>query len=597
MRRPAQPSATSAIALGLGAAPSVPKQAGGAAGEAGSKDALARLTAAVLELKTLAIQPMLQSAINALNAGDHQAGGEWALKVLEKDERNGFAWYLLAMSRERAGDFGSSVTCYESALALLPNHAEVANDLGRLAYRMGMLEQAEKLFRHFLVAKPNHHEGANNLACAIRDLGRFEEAIDVLKPAVLAEPEIPMLWNTMGTIVTEQGDAATGQVFFEESLRLDPDFPKARYNLGNTRLVQGDPAGALIECERAIKGKVTEDERQMMRLSRSTILLGLGRIGEGWDEYEARLDANFADVTHFLSDRPQWGPGMDLAGKSILVFGEQGLGEEVLFANVLPDLISAIGPKGALTLAVERRLVPLFARSFPQASVGSHATYKAAGRTARVAPFVQDDSAIDLWTPLGCLLREFRRVVEAFPPRERFLTTDPDRVAHWRKVLEAAPAGRKVGLLWKSMIKDGARHRFFAGFEKWKTILDTPGISFVNLQYGDCSAEIEQARRDFGVEIWTPPGIDLKQDLDDVAALSCALDLVLGFSNANLNLAAACGAPTWLITNPGSWPRLGSDRYPWYPQARVFAPTGIGEWDPVMDDIARALRSLAQAEH
>jgi hypothetical protein len=81
-----------------------------------------------------------------------------------------------------------------------------------------------------------------------------------------------------------------------------------------------------------------------------------------------------------------------------------------------------------------------------------------------------------------------------------------------------------------------------------------------------------------------------------VTALSCALDLIVGFSNTNFNLAAACGARTWLITNPGSWPRLGSrDRYLWYPQARVFAPEVIGEWAPVMDQIAGALADFAKA--
>src|SRR5690606_3037462 len=115
-------------------------------------------------------------ALNAARAGDYATTGEWAIKVLERDERNGFGWYLLAMSRERAGDFGSSIKAYESALALLPDHGEVANDLGRLAYRMGMIPQAEKLFRHYLAAKPQHPEGINNLACALRDQARFDEA-------------------------------------------------------------------------------------------------------------------------------------------------------------------------------------------------------------------------------------------------------------------------------------------------------------------------------------------------------------------------------------------------------------------------------------
>jgi hypothetical protein len=200
---------------------------------------------------------------------------------------------------------------------------------------------------------------------------------------------------------------------------------------------------------------------------------------------------------------------------------------------------------------------------------------------------------IDLWAPLASPLREFRPTADTFPDRVGYMKADPDRVAHWREVLEQAPAGLKVGLLWKSAIINGGRHRFFSPFEQWAPVLKTPGVSLINLQYGDCSAEIEQARRDLGVEIWTPPGIDLKQDLDDVAALCCAMDLVIGFSNATLNIGAACGAPTWLISNPGAWPRLGTGRYPWYPQVRVFLPPGFNEWGATMDQVAGALANFA----
>ena len=136
---------------------------------------------------------------------------------------------------------------------------------------------------------------------------------------------------------------------------------------------------------------------------------------------------------------------------------------------------------------------------------------------------------------------------------------------------------------------DGARSRYFSPFAQWEAVLKTPGISFVNLQYGDCAEELARARDEFGVEIWNPPGIDLKDQLDEVAALSCALDLTLGFANATSNIAAACGAPTWIISVPGAWTRLGTDRMPWYPQARIFTPEGFGEWEIIMGEVAQAL--------
>ncbi|MFL5295379.1 MAG: tetratricopeptide repeat protein [Phenylobacterium sp.] len=592
MPQSARPSATSAQALQTAHEP--PKLSADAMGRAGSADTLARLNGAISELKAMAAAPMLQRAVDAIRAEDAKSACEWALKALGQDERNGFGWYLLGIALERAGDFATSIQAYETALKVLPDEAEIANDLGRLAFRMGMVPQAEQLFRAFLARHPDSPDGANNLACAIRDQGRHDEAVEALRPAIVKTPDMPMLWNTMGTIVSDQSDFESALLFFDEALRLDPAFPKARYNRGSARLLLGDTDGALEDCEAALKAVMPEEDRQMMRLSRSTILLCQGRLGEGWDEYEARLHPQFKDRTEFLIDRPRWEPGLNLAGKRLLVVGEQGLGDEVLFGNLIADVIERLGPEGQLYLAVERRLVPMFQRAFSTAKVGAHGTYDLGGRFGRTAEFLEDLSEIDLWTPIASLLREFRRAADTYPARDTYLAADPKRVAHWKKALKSAPAGRKVGLLWKSAVGKSARTRYFSPFEAWAPVLAQPGVTFVNLQYGDCAEELAAARRDFGVEIWDPPGIDLKQDLDEVAALACALDLVVGFSNATLNIAGACGVPSFLISTPGAWPRLGeTERYRWYPKARLFLPPGFGQWAAVMDKVAAAVGAFA----
>jgi len=592
MPRPAQPTATSLHAL-QAAAPAPQGLAPDIAGQAGSNAALAKLNVAMAELKAMAIAPMLQRAIDAIRAEDPKTAYEWAIKALEQDEHSGVGWYLLGIALERAGDFATSIRAYEAALSLLPDHGEVACDLGRLALRLGMKPQAEDLFRRFLERYPDDPEAANNLVCAIRDQGRHEEAIEVLRPAILKTPENPMLWNTMGTIVSDQGDFENTKVFLNEALRLQPDFAKARHNLASAHLMLGEVDEALTQNAAALGDVRAEDERQMMRLARSSMLLCAGRLGEGWDEYESRIHPKFSGRTAYAVDRPRWEPGADLAGKSLLVIAEQGLGDEVLFANVLPDVLDRLGPDGKLTLAVEKRLVPLFARTYPQATVGEHATYMVHGRLNRVIPFIDDGATIDLWTPIASLLREFRRSVADFPSRRSFLTADPKRVAHWRKVLEGAPAGPKVGLLWKSAITADARHRYYSPFSGWAPVLAQPGVTFVNLQYGDCAEELAAAERDFGVTIWSPPGIDLKQDLDEVAALCCAMDLVVGFANATLNIAAACGVSTFLISVPGAWTRLGTETSPWYPSSTTFLPPAYGEWDAVMAEVAQAVGAFA----
>ena len=581
-------SSASAAAMGQPAA----ADDGAIAGDAASPTALARLDNAIGELRALKVEPLLRRALASLRAEDPKAASEWALKALRQDERSGLAWYVLAVAREKVGDFVSSLSAYESALALLSDPTEAANDLGRLAYRMDMKPVAEQLFRRYLGARPGSFEAANNLACVVRDLGRHGEAIEILRPAINAQPDQPMLWNTLGTILSDQGDVAGALPFYDEALRLDPSFAKARHNRGNARVALGDLDGALEDCEAALARARGEDERLMMRLARSTIHIARGQIGEGWDDYEARLEPQFAGVTHFLIDRPRWTPETPLAGRRLLLMGEQGLGDEVLFANLIPDVLEALGPDGRLVLAVEPRLVTLFQRSFPTAEVGEHVTRTVNGHTVRAAPFLDQLPAVDAWAPIASLLRRFRRSADAFPDRERFLIPDPSRVNHWRVALARESAGLKVGVLWKSMKIDGGRSRYFSPFQLWAPVLRTPGVTFVNVQYGDCDAELAFAARTFGVDFWRPPGIDLKDDLDDVAALTSALDLTVGFANATSNIAAACGAPSWFISTPGAWTRLGTTRMPWYPQARVFLPPAFGHWEETMAEVAAALAEL-----
>ena len=201
----------------------------------------------------------------------------------------------------------------------------------------------------------------------------------------------------------------------------------------------------------------------------------------------------------------------------------------MLFANVLPDVIEALGPDGQLLDRGRAAAGPAVPALLP-AGRRRAATPPTRSTTTpfAVAPFVEDAEAIDLldarW-PRCCAASAARS--SAFPrPRRASCAADPERVAHWRDVLDSLAAGPKVGVLWKSLKLNAARLRYFSPVRAVEAgAADARAYSFVNLQYGDCAAELAEARDDLGVDIWTPPGIDLKDDLDDVAALTCALDL------------------------------------------------------------------------
>ena len=576
------------------------------AGDAASAKALARLKqASVATRKALGptakqvtrdrkVVALLRVALEHIAAGRFADAVRTALSALDLDDRNGLAWHVMAIAQEKHGDLQQAFSAYDAALRLLPEDGAVAHDLGRLAHRLGELVIAEKLLAHVLVGDPGNIEATNNLACVLRDRNRYDDAVDLLRNLIGIHPGDPVLWNTLGTVLSEKGDPGGSVVFYDEALRLDPGFYKARYNRANVRMNMGHPNIALTDIEQALTGVDDPHEIATMKMAKALTQLMVGDLKAGFATYEVRFDPALPDAVAFQDLGQRWTPDADLSGRTLLVFGEQGLGDEVLFANVLGDVVAALGD-GHLVLAVERRLIPLFQRSYPTATVVAHRSVRHMGRLVRMLDQPLDRD-IDLWAPIGRLFARFRTGLDAFPTTPAFLRADPDRVTYWRGVLDAQGPGLKVGVLWKSLQMTGSRVRAFSPFEQWQGVLSVPGVRFVNLQYGDASAELEAARA-AGLDIWTPPGIDLKTDLDDLAALCVALDTVIGPATATTNIAAAAGAQVWCIATPEGWTRFGTDGQPCYPTLRVFQAEAVGEWTAVMDRIAKTLSHDAARRH
>jgi tetratricopeptide (TPR) repeat protein len=573
-------------------APPPTKLTANIAGDSGSAAALQRLSGHLKDARTRAMEPLLRQALGALRASRRKEAAATAAKILGLDPDCGLAWHIQAICQEKSGDYTAALASYEEALARMPEEPEIANDLGRLALKMGMADIAEALFSNYLTRRPDSVEGLNNLACAQRDQMRFVEAIETLREGIGAHPDKPLLWNALGSVLTLQGQVEQAVVFYDEALRLDPDFAIAIYNRAGAYLALERFDEAIEDLDRCIAIAGPGPEAVSMRMERARVLLAAGRLAEGWEDYKARLDPLYEDLTLFVCDRPEWTPQMDIAGRRLLLMGEQGLGDQVLFANLVPKVLEEIGPAGELILAVEPRLVPIFSRSFPGVTVGPAAAGKVDHRKVCAAPHFDDRLAqVDAWAPLAApLLRWGQQPSEL--ERAPFLKPDPDRLGHWRAALAQRP-GLKVGVMWKSMIMDAERSRHFAPFGDWEPVFAVPGVTFVNLQYGDYEAEAAALRDGLGVELWGLPDFDPKDGLEDVAALTCALDVVIGPATATTNLAGACGAETWLISFPGAWPTLGTGGYPWYPRMKVFKPATFGVWRPLMETIAAELAILA----
>jgi hypothetical protein len=464
-----------------------------------------------------------------------------------------------------------------------------------VAWKLDMLEGAERLYRIALNMDPGSIEATINLAGVLRDQGRFSDSIEILRAAIYAAPDNAVYWNSLGTTLLDANDPEQAMTFYRETIRLAPDFARGWHNLGYAQALCGDAEGSVASSDLALRNPQSESDRTEMVYARAQTLLAARRYAEGWRDYEIRLSEHYANGTRYLIRKPRWDGSTSIAGKRLLFIGEQGVGDEVLFLNITRDLIDEIGPEGKLTVVCENRLVPLVQRSFPEADVLFHGTTKREGVFFRGAPPVSDWDAIDLWTPMATPLGRYRDAIEKFPTDRAYLVPDPDRVEAFRAALAQLPPGPKVGLCWKSKLMNAKRSKYYSPFEDWKHVLRTPGVVFVNLQYGDVTEEIPRAAKEHGAVIHEIPGLDLMKDLEGVAALGAALDLAIGPLNASTNLAAAVGCPTWFIALQTDWVLLGTDRAPWYPNSRAFWSQRYGDWASVMKVVAEHLGGFEPA--
>ena len=537
---------------------------------------------------------LLKRGVHAWRKGEISRSAQWALKATESDPENSKAFHLLGMALERMGHLHKALVTYERAFQLDPADPELLINLGLTAWNLKLTEGAAGMFRLYIASCPDSPLGYNNLGSVQADMGNPDQAIETLRMALHRMPNKAILWNALATVLAEEGRAEESLVFYQEAANLEPNFARVYHNLGYALQHLSRMQEALDCYDKALELVVDPAERIETQHSRSICLIGCGKIEEGFREYEIRNHPRFRAYFHHMIDAPIWA-GENPAGKKLLLVAEQGLGDEIMFADILADAQKAVGETGKLQICVDPRLVPLVQRSFPDAEVGTYDDRTLldndGNKALRLVPFASGANKPDLWAPMGSALQFYRKSLADFP-HKAFLKPDPRRIAEFKEKLAVLP-GKKVGICWRSMMTGAKRGKYFAAIDIWAPLLKTPGLSFVNLQYGDCAAEIARAEEKFGVTIHQIEGLDLKQDIDGTAALAAALDLVLSAPTAAAHTAASVGAPVWFLSAALGWPQLGTDEYPWYARAKVFRPEKFADWDELMPRLSAALVAFA----
>jgi len=442
--------------------------------------------------------------------------------------------------------------------------------------RENRLAQAIEHYRRALALCPDHAEAHNNLGVVWEESGRSDLAAAAYQRAIESHPRFGLAWYNLGNCFREDNRLEEAIAFYRRAQAIMPGDVQTRINLAIALKDVRRINEALSILDQVLEASPGLPEA---RFNRALIHFLRGDLERGWDDYEGRL--HFGSDVRPIPDR-RW-DGKPLASRSIVILSEQGIGDQVMFASCLPQLLDGAG---SVFLECDARLVPLFSRSFPHVT----AIARAEGTVAlpSLGPCVFAEF-------VATLPRFLRRRLEDFPSNAGYLRPHPELVAKWRAAFERTGKALKVGISWRGGRDIETRRRRSIPLELWKPIFQTPGVQFVNIQYGPAAAEAGAMQRRFGIALDSGTDCDPLRDLDDFAAKIAALDLVLSVDNSTAHLAAALGRPVWTLLpwSPDWRWMLDRETTPWYRTMRLLRCPVADDWTELLSRAALYLASAA----
>lgn len=469
-----------------------------------------------------------------------------ALKHLEKLVADGVddagVFNALGIAHQQLSDEVQALTQFRTAVELDPHHSKALANLGVCLHKQEDCDQAESVLQRAVEADPNNAETYYNYGQTLRALQKLGDSERATRQALSISPSHILARVDLGVTLTAQGRLAEAEECYRRALKLSPDAMEAHNLLAH-------------------------------------ILLNSGRLEEGWAEFEWRWHTPKFSTAQSFHSLPKWN-GEKIESGSLLVWAEQGVGDQVMYASMLSDILNA---EPDVILACAPNLVPLFSRSFPDVRVVSMLDLKSD---------LEKLKHVVAQVPIGSLGQFVRADISSFPRRDSFLAADQSRAQALRdKYKGDSGESPLVGLSWKSTNK-------LTGEAQSLDLVDlAPALggtaaTFVDLQYGDTAEDLARAKG-AGLGVLSDPDIDQLADLDAFATQVAAMDLVITISNTTAHIAGALGVPCWVLmaSGPGQnwyWFLDRSDS-PWYPSIRLFRQAKPGDWSGVLNAVKEAL--------
>lgn len=401
-------------------------------------------------------------------------------------------------------------------------------------------KDADDILALHVIASVYSKAERNGLASAL-----FKRVIDL-------RPKQATAWNNYGMALAGCQQYQDAKKSFQEAWRLD----KGSASAANLAMCFLNLQEWKLALDWANKSLSIKPEGKSAMTTKGMAMLALGDYA-GWAYAKHSIGGKFRKQIQF-QEEPMW-EGQQV--KTLVVYGEQGLGDEIMYASCVPDAKSRCD---TLIIECDKRLKGLFSRSFPFAEV--HGTRR---QDAVDWPAIHQ---IDASVPIGRLPEFFRTSKEAFPGHP-YLTADPERRIQWRALFDSWGKKPKIGISWSG----GSRHNHPGardmGLEAYRHLIESMDADWISLQYKDPSEEIKAT----GLPVRHYPRATLTEDYDDTAAIVSELDMVIGVHTSVHHLAGGLGVKSIvLVPTKTIWPY--ATNFHWYKTATLFRQNNGENW-------------------
>jgi tetratricopeptide (TPR) repeat protein len=441
----------------------------------------------------------------------------------------------------------------------------------------GSPEEALKICNDRLTENPDDSLAMFIAAYSLSKASKWGMAYNLLLRAAQLSPNRHEIHNNLGNCCINMLRDVEAEKHIKRALALSPQSRPGLNNMALLKVYDCKPEEALHFALQSLK---QDPDQWDVSETYGYAQMMLGNWEEGWKGYEKMVGFSKARPWKPFNNEPRWD---GTKGVKVHIRGEQGIGDEISFASILPDAKKDID----IMFECDHKLVGLFKRSFPEIEI--HGTRFEGSRDW------SKDSGAHYFSLLGSLARYYRNKKEDFPGTP-YLVADDERRLQWRVLLDRLP-GKKIGIAWTGGLKNTFKDRRSISLETMLPLLKIPGITWVSLQYKDCSDEIEEFEKNHGIKIHHWKRGSESRDYDDVAALVMELDSVVSVTTAVIHLCGALGKECHIMvpSRPRWFYGLKGERSLWYNSVTLHRQKGK-DWNSVMASVKRAITTPTPLE-